>query len=70
MGDISRLLSDEQINKILEATFKKFDRDNSGELEMGEFHKAWKILKLRGTADEIDRAFFQIDATILDNRHC
>ena len=60
-ADVSRLLSDEQINKILEGTFKKFDRDNSGELEMGEFHKAWKLLKLKGSTDEVDRAFYQVD---------
>merc|ERR1719361_3112046 len=48
--------------KILTSTFKKFDRDGSNELEMGEFHKAWKLLGLKGSADEVDRAFHSVDA--------
>jgi Ca2+-binding EF-hand superfamily protein len=42
--------------------FKKFDSDNSGELEMREFHAAWKLLGLKGTPAEMDRSFYNVDA--------
>merc|ERR1712048_70788 len=55
------LLTDEEITKVLVATFNKFDTDHSGELEKPEFHKAWKFLGLKGGKDEIDRAFASVD---------
>ena len=45
----------------LSATFDKFDKDNSGELELPEFRKAWKFLELKGEDAEIDKAFKGVD---------
>ena len=59
--DPQDLLTDEQINKILTETFKKFDKDNSGKLEQPEFIKAWSFLGLKGAQDEILRAFNKVD---------
>jgi hypothetical protein len=59
--DPADLLTDEQINKLLMETFKKFDKDGSGELEKPEFIKAWKFLGLKGTDFEIGRAFDDVD---------
>jgi Ca2+-binding EF-hand superfamily protein len=54
-------LTDDQINKLLFETFKKFDTDSSGELEMPEFVKAWEFLGLKGDEAEIVRAFGEVD---------
>eukprot|EP00492_Amphilonche_elongata_P002511 TRINITY_DN276_c0_g1_i2.p1 TRINITY_DN276_c0_g1~~TRINITY_DN276_c0_g1_i2.p1 ORF type:complete len:863 (-),score=234.47 TRINITY_DN276_c0_g1_i2:191-2779(-) len=59
--DPADLLTDEQINKLLMETFKKFDKDNSGELECPEFIKAWRFLGLKGDDREITRAFNDVD---------
>jgi len=59
--DPSELLTDEQINKLLFETFKKFDKDQSGELEAPEFIKAWQFLGLKGGEAEINRAFGDVD---------
>ena len=59
--DARDLLTDAQIAKLLNGTFDKFDRDNSGILEIEEFHKAWAFLGLSGTPTEIDRAFKAVD---------
>ena len=54
MGQDPRdLLTDEQINKLLKETFKKFDKDGSGRLESPEFIKSWEFLRLKGSQDEI-----------------
>ena len=55
------LLSEDQIIKILEATFNKFDNDGSGKLEEPEFHEAWAFLGLKGKSREISRAFKEVD---------
>ena len=59
--DPKDLLTDEQINKLLLETFKKFDKDNSGELETPEFIKAWRFLGLKGSDKEIGRSFGSVD---------
>jgi Ca2+-binding EF-hand superfamily protein len=62
MGSDPRdLLTDEQINRLLDATFDKFDKDGSGELEKPEFRKAWEHLGLDGSVDEMNRAFTSVD---------
>ncbi len=38
------ILTSAEINKLLSAAFKKFDDDNSGQLEAPEFVKAWQFL--------------------------
>ena len=40
------ILTEDEINNLLNATFKKFDKDGSGRLELPEFHKAYLDLKL------------------------
>merc|ERR1712062_347653 len=62
--DPSELLTDEQINKLLFETFKKFDKDASGELERPEFVKAWRFLGLKGGDTEISRAFKEVDTNM------
>merc|ERR1712079_113629 len=59
--DPAELLTDEQIEKVLNSTFKKFDKDGSGELEMPEFIKAWRFLDLKGDDEEIKNAFKSVD---------
>jgi Ca2+-binding EF-hand superfamily protein len=59
--DPKDLLTDDQINKLLFETFKKFDKDASGELETPEFVKAWRFLGLKGGDMEIKRAFGEVD---------
>jgi Ca2+-binding EF-hand superfamily protein len=59
--DPAELLSDEQIERVLNSTFKKFDKDGSGELEMPEFIKAWRFLDLQGDDEEVKRAFHSVD---------
>ena len=50
MGQDPRdLLTEDQINKLLDATFDKFDKDGSGQLEKPEFRKAWAFLGLEGS---------------------
>ena len=60
--DPADLLTEQQINQVLEETFKKFDKDGSGILERPEFHKAWEFLGLDGTQEEIDAAFNGVDS--------
>merc|ERR550517_1964126 len=63
MGQDPRdLLTDEQINQLLDATFDKFDKDGSGQLEKPEFRKAWDFLGLEGTVNEQNAAFDAVDA--------
>jgi hypothetical protein len=59
--DPAELLTEEQIDRVLNATFKKFDKDGSGILELPEFLKAWKSLELKGTDEEIQRSFTDVD---------
>merc|ERR1712154_222339 len=69
--DPAELLTEEQIERILNATFKKFDKDGSGELEMPEFKLAWEDLGLEGTNDEMEEAFIKVDTNKsgkIDNR--
>merc|ERR1712142_1058421 len=55
------LLTDEEIKKLLTATFKKFDKHGSGKLELPEFHKSFEFLGLNASAEEIDRSFQAVD---------
>eukprot|EP00492_Amphilonche_elongata_P003377 TRINITY_DN369_c0_g1_i1.p1 TRINITY_DN369_c0_g1~~TRINITY_DN369_c0_g1_i1.p1 ORF type:complete len:180 (-),score=48.57 TRINITY_DN369_c0_g1_i1:73-543(-) len=55
------ILTEDEINKLLYETFKKFDKDGSGKLEKPEFHKAWEFLGLKATPDEINRSFEKVD---------
>ena len=55
------LLTDDEVNKLLFETFKKFDKDGSGALEKAEFMKAWTFLGLEGTPEEMERAFAGVD---------
>merc|ERR1711862_511552 len=55
------LLTEAEIQKLLISTFKKFDRDGSGLLEEPEFHKAWADLGLKGSKEEISRAYKDVD---------
>merc|ERR1712062_750347 len=50
-----------EIDKLLRATFKKFDKDGSNQLEHAEFHKAWKFLGLKGNEEEIENAYRGVD---------
>ena len=59
--DPSELLTEEQIEKVLNSTFKKFDKDGSGELELPEFIKAWRFLDLKGDEEEIINSFKGVD---------
>merc|ERR1711953_1500711 len=59
--DPAELLTEEQIDRVLNATFKKFDKDGSGILELPEFLKAWRSLELKGTDEEIQRSFTDVD---------
>merc|ERR1712066_537928 len=62
MGQDPRdLLTDDQINQLLDATFDKFDKDGSGQLEKPEFRKAWDFLGLDGSIEEMNRAFDKVD---------
>ena len=52
MGQDPRaLLTEDQFSKLLDATFDKFDKDGSGQLEKPEFRKAWDFLGLEGSVD-------------------
>ena len=63
MGQDPRdLMTDDQINKVLGATFKKFDKDGSGQLEYPEFVSAYADLGLNGTERELKEAFAKVDA--------
>merc|ERR1711879_307184 len=69
--DPEDLLTDEEITKVLVETFKKFDVDNSGQLEEPEFHKAWKFLGSKGDKEEISNAFRSVDVDysgVIDRR--
>merc|ERR1712037_614009 len=59
--DPTDILTDEEINKLLTATFKKFDTDNSKRLEKPEFMEAWQFLGLKGSEREILNAFDDVD---------
>jgi DNA repair exonuclease SbcCD ATPase subunit len=70
-ADPMDLLTDEEVDKLLVSTFQKFDRDNSGQLERPEFHKAWEFLGLEGSMDQVNRAFDGVDidkSGIVDRR--
>merc|ERR1712048_1038738 len=55
------LLTEEQIQKLLVETYKKFDKDNSNQLEYPEFKQAWEFLGLEGTDEEVREAFASVD---------
>ena len=59
--DPAELLTEDQIEKVLNTTLKKFDKDGSGELEMPEFVKAWKFSDLKEDDEEIKRSFLSVD---------
>jgi Ca2+-binding EF-hand superfamily protein len=59
--DPAELLTEKQIEKVLNSTFKKFDKDGSDELEMPEFIKAWRFLDLKRDDEEIKRSFTNVD---------
>ena len=55
--DPKDLMTDDEITKLLSATFNKFDKDGSGQLEKPEFHKAWEFLGFDGSVEEVNTAF-------------
>merc|ERR1712025_703398 len=59
--DPKDVLTDDEINKLLIATFEKFDTDKSKRLEKPEFLEAWRFLGLKGDEHEILTAFDQVD---------
>merc|ERR1711997_858936 len=59
--DILDALSDEDITELLRDAFNEFDKDNSGEMGVGEFTQAWSFLGLKGTPEEIADAFASVD---------
>jgi len=62
MGQDPRdLLTDDQINQILAATFDKYDKDGSGQLEYPEFQSAFEDLGLHGSENELRESFAQVD---------
>eukprot|EP00492_Amphilonche_elongata_P002330 TRINITY_DN258_c0_g1_i3.p1 TRINITY_DN258_c0_g1~~TRINITY_DN258_c0_g1_i3.p1 ORF type:complete len:338 (+),score=92.20 TRINITY_DN258_c0_g1_i3:430-1443(+) len=62
MGQDARdLMTDEQITKVLVATFKKFDTDGSGGLEYPEFQQAFESLGLVASDAELREAFKKVD---------
>jgi Ca2+-binding EF-hand superfamily protein len=62
MGQDARdLMTDEQISKVLIATFKKFDTDGSGGLEYPEFQAAFESLGLVASPAELQDAFKKVD---------
>ena len=54
-------LSDEDIMQLLKEAFDEFDKDGSGQMQIGEFTQAWNFLGLKGTSQEIQDAFKQVD---------
>ena len=60
--DPRELLTDDEINRLLFETFKKFDVDNSGELEVKEFIESLRFLGFKGSDGEITNAFNDVDA--------
>lgn len=70
-ADPMELMTDEEIDRLLGATFEKFDYDKSGQLEKPEFIKAWEFLGLKGSVDQITRSFDKVDVDssgIVDRR--
>merc|ERR1711879_1048427 len=62
MGQDPRdLLTDAQIEKLLNGTFDKFDKNGSGQLEKPEFRKAWEFLGLVGAVEEMNEVFDKVD---------
>ena len=55
------VLSEAEIDEHLTTAFKKFDKDQSGELGQWEFQQAWFFLGLKGTEEEIKEAFKNVD---------
>merc|ERR1711937_354647 len=55
------ILTEEEVDRLLRATFNKFDKDSSKLLELPEFKKAWKFLDLNGDEDAIETAWSDID---------
>ena len=56
------LMTEEEINQHLTDAFNKFDEDRSGQLGQWEFQQAWFYLGLKGTEEEVKRAFADVDA--------
>jgi len=54
-------LSDEDIMQLLRESFDEFDKDGSGQMQIGEFAQAWNVLGLKGTPQEMQDAFKQVD---------
>ena len=52
---------EEQIQKLLVETYKKFDKDGSNQLELPEFQQAWEFLGLEGSDEEVKKAFVSVD---------
>ena len=47
--DPMEILTDEEVDELLNKTFAKFDKDKSGKIENPEFHKAREFLGLKVT---------------------
>ena len=58
---VEDLMTEEQIEKLLVATFNKFDKDGSGKLEYQEFKSAFEDLGLSGTERELKESFNKVD---------
>ena len=55
------LLTEEQIQKLLRKTYKKFNKDGSNQLKFREFLQAWEFLGLEGSESEVRDAFKSVD---------
>jgi Ca2+-binding EF-hand superfamily protein len=58
---VEDLMTGEQIQRLLVATFNKFDADGSGQLEYDEFKQAFSDLGLNGSEKEIQEMFKKVD---------
>ena len=58
--DPEDVLTPEEIRAHLTEAFNKFDKDGSGQLGNWEFMQAWIYLGLKGSEDEIQKAFVKV----------